>query len=105
TQPTRVYRASVRSGQTSVWSEVKVPVDPTPFQVEQVFYPSRDGTRVSMFIIRRKDMPRDGSTPFLLTGYGGFNVSEVPAFAAGRYPWLEAGGGYAIPTLRGGCDY
>src|SRR5207249_8131185 len=89
----------------SLWASIKVPVDPSPYTVEQVWYPSKDGTKVSMFVIRRKEMPRDGSTPFLLTGYGGFNISMTPSFVASIYPWLEAGGGYAIPNLRGGGEY
>jgi prolyl oligopeptidase len=105
TRAPEIHRTSVTSGQSSLWSAVKVPVDPAPYEVEQVFYPSRDGTRISMFIVRRKDMAHDGTTPFVLTGYGGFNVSERPVFGTGRYPWLEAGGGWAIPNLRGGGEY
>ena len=105
TTPPRIYHTSVKSGETALWSEVKVPVDPSPYTVEQVWYPSKDGTKVSMFIVRRKDLPRDGSTPFLLYGYGGFNLSMTPAFASSIYPWLEAGGGYAVANLRGGGEY
>lgn len=101
----RIYRTSVRTGETHLWYEVKVPVDPSPYTVEQVWYPSKDGTRISMFVVRRKDTPRNGSTPFLLSGYGGFNVSLSPSFASSIYPWLEAGGGYAVPNLRGGGEY
>jgi prolyl oligopeptidase len=100
-----IYRMSVRSGEQGLWSAVKVPVDPSALHVEQVRYPSRDGTRISMFVVRRKDMPRDGSTPFLLYGYGGFNVSERPTFTTGFFPWLEAGGGFAVANLRGGGEY
>lgn len=105
TIPPQVYRTSIRSGATSLWASVKVPVDPEPYTVEQVWYPSKDGTKVSMFLVRRKDVPKDGSTPFLLEGYGGFNISMTPAFRASLYPWLEAGGGYAVPNLRGGGEY
>jgi prolyl oligopeptidase len=105
TVPHQVYRTSIRKGGAALWAEVKVPVDPAPYTVEQVWYPSKDGTRISMFIVRSKQMPRDGSTPFLLTGYGGFNVSLTPAFYGQRYPWLEAGGGFAVPNLRGGGEY
>jgi prolyl oligopeptidase len=100
-----VHRTSVGTGRTSLWSAVKVPVDPSAWQVEQVWYPSRDGTRISMFVVRRRDMPRDGSTPFLLYGYGGFSVSERPAFNTAIVPWLEAGGGFAVANLRGGGEY
>jgi prolyl oligopeptidase len=105
TRPVEIYRTSVRSGETELWSKVKLPIDPSRYTVEQVFYPSKDGTRVPMFLVHRRDLPRDGSTPFLLTGYGGFNISETPSFRSGLYAWLEAGGGYALPNLRGGGEY
>ncbi len=105
TQPVQIHKTSIKTGDTTLWAEVKLPVDPSPFTVEQVWFPSKDGTQVSMFIIHRKDMPKDGSTPFLLGGYGGFNVSMTPSFSSGLYPWLEAGGGYAVPNLRGGGEY
>src|SRR5581483_2959373 len=80
-------------------------IDPTPYTVDQVWYPSKDGTQVSMFVVHRKDARRDGSTPTLLYGYGVFNVSMTPAFTSSIYPWLEAGGAYAVPNLRGGGEY
>jgi prolyl oligopeptidase len=101
----RSYKTSMQKGGAELFYEVKVPVDPTPYTVEQVWYPSKDGTRISMFLVHRKDTPKDGSTPFILTGYGGFQVSLTPAFYAGRFAWLEYGGGYAIPNLRGGGEY
>jgi prolyl oligopeptidase len=100
-----IHHISISTGQTSLWSAVKVPVDTAAFTVEQVWYTSRDGTRVSMFVVRRRTMRRDGSTPFLLYGYGGFSVSERPAFTTGLFPWLEAGGGFAVANLRGGGEY
>ena len=105
TTPYRIYKTSMAKGGATLWYQVKVPVDTRPYTVEQVWYPSKDGTKISMFIIRRKDLPKDGSTPFLLTGYGGFQVSLTPGFQAGRFPWLDAGGAYAIPNLRGGGEY
>lgn len=105
TRPLTIYRTSIARGTTSTWAEVRLPIDPDPYVVEQVFYPSKDGTRISMFLVHRKDLPRDGTTPFLLTGYGGFNLSMLPSFSSGLYPWLEAGGGYALPNLRGGGEY
>jgi prolyl oligopeptidase len=105
TTPYRIYKTSMARGGASLWYEVEVPVDTTPYTVEQVWYPSKDGTKISMFIIRRKQMPKDGTTPFILTGYGGFQVSMTPGFYAGRFPWLDAGGAYAIPNLRGGGEY
>jgi prolyl oligopeptidase len=105
TRPVEIYRTAISSGETELWSKVELPIDPSPYTVEQVFYPSKDGTAVPMFLVHRKDIPRDGSTPFLLTGYGGFNVSETPSFRSSLYVWLEAGGGYALANLRGGGEY
>jgi prolyl oligopeptidase len=105
TVPRQVYKTSVKTGAVELWAKVSLPIDPSPFEVEQVWYPSKDGTKVSMFVVRRKDMPRDGSSPALLYGYGGFNISMTPDFRASIYPWLEAGGIYAVPNLRGGGEY
>jgi len=105
TTPPEIYRISIEQGTTEPWSKVAVPVDPSPYTVEQVFYSSKDGTRVPMFVVHRKDLPRDGSTPFLLYGYGGFAVNMQPTFKATLYPWLEAGGGFALANLRGGLEY
>ncbi len=103
--PTNVYETSMKTGASKLWFELEVPIDPSPLLVEQVFYSSKDQTKVSMFIVRQKDMPRDGSTPVLLTGYGGFDVSMTPSFIASYFPWLEKGGAVAIPNLRGGGEY
>jgi prolyl oligopeptidase len=105
TTPREIHEMSMKTGKTTLYSKVTVPVDTSPFMVEQVFYPSRDGTRVSMFIVRRKDLEKDGSTRALLYGYGGFQVSETSVFTASIYPWLERGGLYAVPNLRGGSEY
>jgi prolyl oligopeptidase len=105
TQPNEIRSLSIKTGETHLYSAVKVPVDPAPYTVEQVFYPSKDGTRVSMFIVRRKDLQKDGHARALLWGYGGFQVSETSHFAASIYPWLERGGIYAVPNLRGGSEY
>ena len=104
--PTKVYRTSIKRGSSEVYSRVKLRVDASPFVVEQVRYASpRDRTQVSMFVLRRKDLPRDGSTPFLLAGYGGFNISVTPTFRPKYLVWLEQGGGVALPNLRGGGEY
>ncbi|MBI3182488.1 MAG: S9 family peptidase [Myxococcales bacterium] len=105
TLPREVYRTSVKTGKADRWAKVEVPIDPSPYLVEQVFYPSKDGTRISMFIVRRKDLAKDGENPTLLYGYGGFDVSLTPSFNSFIYPWLEAGGVYAVPNLRGGGEY
>jgi prolyl oligopeptidase len=105
TTPTSIYKTSVKTGATSLYFQVKVPADLTPYTVSQVFYPSKDGTRVSMFLVHRKDMKRDGSARGLLEGYGGFQVALTPAFSSSVIPWLEKGGFYAVPNLRGGSEY
>jgi prolyl oligopeptidase len=105
TTPPQIFKTSVTSPDQSLWAEIKVPVDPEPYVVEQKFFTSKDGTLIPMFIVHRKDILLDGRTPFLLTGYGGFGVSETPYFSPGYYPWLEAGGGYAVVNLRGGGEF
>ena len=105
TTPTQIHQMSMKTGQTSLYTEVKVPVDTKSYVVDQVFFPSKDGTRVSMFIVHHKDMKRDGSTRALLYGYGGFQISQTPSFIASFYPWLEAGGMFAVVNLRGGGEY
>ena len=105
TQPHTIFETSVSKGGREVYFELDVPVDPKPFDVEQVWYTSKDGTKVSMFLVHRKDMVKDGSTPFLLYGYGGFNISLTPRFSGSQFVWLEQGGGLAIPNLRGGGEY
>jgi prolyl oligopeptidase len=104
-QPSQVFRTSVKTGKSEVYSKVEVPVDASKFEVRQVFYPSKDGTPVSMFIVAAKDTKLDGNNPTLLYGYGGFDVSLRSAFTSFIYPWLEAGGVYAVPNLRGGGEY
>jgi prolyl oligopeptidase len=80
-------------------------LEPAPHVVEQVWYASRDGARISMFLVHRPDLPRDGSAPTVLTGYGGFNVSRTPAYDSALQLWLAAGGVFAVPNLRGGGEY
>jgi len=105
TTPREVFKLSVKTLQTESWAKVKEPIDPSAYEVEQVSYPSKDGTPVSMFVVHRKDLKKDGSSPALLTGYGGFNLSVLPRFSAADHPWLEAGGVYAVAQLRGGGEY
>lgn len=104
-QPPTIYKTSIRRGTRSVYFQLTLPVDPVPFVVNQVRYPSRDGTSISMFLVHRKDLKRDGGNPTLLYGYGGFNVSLTPHFGATYMVWLEQGGVVAIPNLRGGGEY
>jgi len=103
--PPQVFKTSVKTGKSSVWAKIEVPVDPSPYEVRQVFYPSKDGTKISMWVVLKKGLPRDGNAPTLLYGYGGFDISLTSAFSAGIFPWLEAGGVYAVPNLRGGGEY
>jgi prolyl oligopeptidase len=105
TTPRQVYRSTVKGQQPELWARVQLPIDPSPYMVDQVWYPSKDGTKVSMFLVHRKDLPKDGSHPTLLYGYGGFDISLTPNFRSSIYPWLEAGGVYAIANLRGGGEY
>ncbi len=105
TTPPQIFETQVSTGKTALWFQVKVPIDSSPYKVEQVWYESKDGTRIPMFVVTRKDIVLDGSTPFQLYGYGGFNVNMSPYFRGSIYPWLEAGGGYAVPNLRGGGEF
>jgi prolyl oligopeptidase len=91
--------------QGALWERPAVPVDPATADVRQVWYPSRDGTRVSMFLVNRKGLVADGVRPTILWGYGGFNINATPAFSATLFHWLDAGGLYAVPNLRGGGEY
>jgi prolyl oligopeptidase len=103
--PTEVLRHDSVTGRTTRWRALRAPIDTGQFTVDQVRYPSRDGTQVPMFLVHRKDWRRDGQNPTLLYGYGGFNVSLTPGFAAWVGPFLERGGVYAVPNLRGGGEY
>jgi prolyl oligopeptidase len=99
------YRYDVNTGEQSVWSKSEVPVYSDQFTAEQVWFNSKDGTRVPMFVVHKKGLKMDGSAPALLTGYGGFNVSETPSFSSSAVVWMEQGGVYAVTTLRGGGEF
>lgn len=103
--PTTVFRYLVDSGERTVWDREEVPLDLSDFVVRQVFYPSKDGTRVPMFFVHREGLELDGSNPTLLTGYGGFNLSRTPFFSSTAALWVERGGVYAVANLRGGGEY
>jgi prolyl oligopeptidase len=105
TTPLEIYGTSLQSGKTDLYSKVTVPVDPSRFIVEQVFFTSKDKTRVSMFVIRPKDLVKDGKARTILYGYGGFQISQTPEFTASIFPWLERGGVYVVANLRGGGEY
>jgi prolyl oligopeptidase len=105
--PTSVYRADLGRPRAApeLWDRPAVPVDPASAVVEQVWYPSKDSTKVSMFLVHKKGLKLDGVNPTLLTGYGGFDISEKPNFNATLFQWLDAGGIYAVANLRGGGEY
>jgi len=102
-RPTTIYRYDAATGQATVWAAPRLKFNPDDYAVEQRFYASKDGTRVPMFVIRKKTVT--GPAPTLLYGYGGFDISLTPAFSATRLAWLEKGGVYAVANLRGGGEY
>jgi prolyl oligopeptidase len=103
--PTTVFRYDFGSGKSEVFKKPTVPFDPAAFEVEEVFYPSKDGTKVPMFLVHKKGMKKDGKNPTLLYGYGGFNIALTPAFSVRVASWVERGGVYAQACLRGGSEY
>ena len=105
TTPTTIYRYDTTTGKSSVFRQPKVDFNPADFETKQVFYTSKDGTRVPMFLTHKKGLKLDGNNPTYLYGYGGFNVSLSPAFSVGNLVWMELGGVYAQPNLRGGGEY
>jgi prolyl oligopeptidase len=105
TEPQIIYRASIATGELAEWTRVELPIDTAQLAAQQVFYPSKDGTRISMFLLSKRGVVRDATNPTILYGYGGFSVSLTPAFASSRAVWLERGGVIAIPNLRGGGEY
>lgn len=105
TEPGSQYRLPMRAGKPQREWAPKLPFQPSAYVTEQVFYSSKDGTRVPMFISYKKGLKKTGSTPTLLYAYGGFNISLLPAFSAQNLAWMERGGIYAQPNLRGGGEY
>ncbi|HUL17972.1 MAG TPA: prolyl oligopeptidase family serine peptidase [Steroidobacteraceae bacterium] len=103
--PRRIYRLDVAADQATLWREPHVPASMEAFVTEQVFYTSKDGTRVPMYITHRRDMAKNGDNPVLLYGYGGFNISATPAYRPQVQAWLEMGGIFAEANLRGGGEY
>ena len=103
--PTTIFRYDFKTGASSVFKAPTIDFDPSSYETKQVFYASKDGTRVPMFITHKKGLRLDGSNPTYLYGYGGFNISLTPAFSVAVLAWLEMGGVYAVPNLRGGGEY
>ena len=105
TAPATIYRYDIASGESALYKAPEVAFDPSLFVTEQVFYPSKDGTQVPMFITRRKDMKLDGKNPCLLYGYGGFQINLTPGFNPSALMFVEQGGVYCVANLRGGSEY
>jgi prolyl oligopeptidase len=105
TYPTVIYKIDLKSGVSTLWKQPNVKFDPAAYETKQVFYKSNDGTEVPMFIVHKKGVVYDGNNPTYLYGYGGFNISLTPAFSPALVAWLERGGVYAQPSLRGGGEF
>ncbi len=103
--PTTVFRYDVARGAGSVWKAPRLNFDASRYETQQVFYRSKDGTRVPMYLTYRKGIARDSSNPVYLTAYGGFDISILPSFSVVNAVWLEMGGVLAQPNLRGGGEY
>ncbi|MCW1912742.1 prolyl oligopeptidase family serine peptidase [Luteolibacter sp. GHJ8] len=105
TDPGAIYRYNLETGESKLWKKPEVGFDGPAYETKQVFVPSKDGTKVPVFITHKKGISLDGSHRVLLTGYGGFNISLSPGFSIGRAVWLERGGILAVANLRGGGEY
>ncbi len=105
TTPATIYRYDMISGESTVFREPQVDFNPDSYETKQVFYSSKDGTQVPMFISHKKGIQLDGNNPTFLMGYGGFGISLTPSFSVGVLVWMEMGGVYAVPNLRGGGEY
>ena len=104
-QPPTIYRLDTETGKREVFAQPRVPFDTSEFELKQVFYTSKDGTKVPMFIAGKKGLKQDGSERLLMTGYGGFDLSETPGWNPAWAWWLGQGGWFAVPNLRGGGEY
>jgi prolyl oligopeptidase len=106
TVPPSVYRVNLTDVKSALWAKVDAPsIDSSAYDVQQVWYKSKDGTKVPMFVVSKKGIEKNGKNPTLLTGYGGFNVSLTPTFNRSMYLWMEHGGIYAVANLRGGAEF
>jgi prolyl oligopeptidase len=103
--PPTIYRYDYQTRQLELFRAPRLPIDLSGYETRQVFYTSKDGTRVPMFLVHRRGLERNGSHPVYLYGYGGFNISLTPSFSPATLLWLELGGIYAMPNLRGGGEY
>jgi prolyl oligopeptidase len=105
TVPTTLYRYDIPTGTSTVYRQPQVAFDPDAYETHQVFYASKDGTRIPLFLTHKKGLTRDGQNPTYLYGYGGFDISLTPSFSPGQVVWLELGGVLAVANLRGGGEY
>lgn len=103
--PANIFRYDMLTGKSELFRKTNVKFNPDDYEVSQVFYKSKDGTRVPMFLAHKKGLKLDGSNPTLLYGYGGFSISLTPSFSVSRLAWMEMGGVFAMPNLRGGGEY
>ncbi len=103
--PPSIFSYDTRTGKSEIFARQQVPFDSEAYEVKQVFYTSKDGTRVPMFIAGKKGLKRDGTERLLMTGYGGFDLSERPVWNPEYAWWMEHGGWFALPNLRGGDEY
>lgn len=105
TYPSTIYKYDIATKTSTLFRKTEVDFDPNDYETKQVFYPSKDGTKIPMFIVHKKGISLDGNNAALLYAYGGFNISINPSFSASRLLWLEQGGVYAVANLRGGGEY
>ncbi len=105
TTPSTIYRYNMVTGESTIFRQPQVDFDPDDYETQQVFYRSPDGTQVPMFISYKKGLTLDGNNPTILYGYGGFNAALTPGFSPSNVVWMELGGVYAVPNLRGGGEY
>ncbi|MCP4800876.1 MAG: S9 family peptidase, partial [bacterium] len=103
--PPTIFKYDFTTGVSTPFRESEIDVDLSDFTSEQVFYESKDGTKIPMILVHKKDIKLDGSNPTLLYGYGGFNISLTPRFSLTKFAWVEMGGVFAIANLRGGGEY
>ncbi|MBW4418622.1 MAG: prolyl oligopeptidase family serine peptidase [Myxacorys californica WJT36-NPBG1] len=105
TTPNTIYRYNLETGESTVFRQPQVDFNPEDYETHQVFYSSKDGTQIPMFITHKKGLVLDGNNPTCLYAYGGFNISLTPSFSVGNLVWMELGGVYAVANLRGGGEY
>jgi len=105
TYPNTIFRFDIESGQSTLYEQPDVAFNPDQYETKQIFYESKDGTKIPMFIVHKKGLARDGNQPTLLYGYGGFNISLTPSYSTRWAAWLELGGTVAVANLRGGGEY